>query len=229
MFTLTGKHLRAVLLVLALALTACSSAIAGGNRLAAQDAAPTIAPLILVQASTPLPRPEPTAPQTPEPTRVVLWWPEQLAPGNNPMAMELLNSQLEAFQSFLGNVTLQLRLKSGTGVNGIPGHAARREPGCARRAARSDLDAARGTCWRRPATGLIHSLEDMVASVTLDDIFPAAQDLGRIDGELYGLPWLLTLQHMAWSRQRAATPVASFADLLETQTRFAMAAAILAG
>ena len=65
----------------------------------------------------------------------------------------------------------------------------------------------------------------MVASVTLDDMFPAALALGRIDGELYGLPWLLTLQHMAWSRQRAATPVASFADLLETQTRFAMAAA----
>ena len=132
-FTLTGKHLRAVLLVLALALTACSSAIAGGNRLAAQDAAPTLAPLILVQASTPLPRPEPTAPQTPEPTRVVLWWPEQLAPGNNPMAMELLNSQLEAFQSFLGNVTLQLRLKSGTAPTASWPHCAppaRSRPAC---------------------------------------------------------------------------------------------------
>ena len=133
-FTLTGKHLRAVLLGFALALTACSSAIAGGNRLAAQDAVPTIAPLILVQASTPLPRPEPTAPQTPEPTRVVLWWPEQLAPGNNPMAMELLTSQLEAFQSFLGNVTLQLRLKSGSGRQRYPGTPcalpARSRPAC---------------------------------------------------------------------------------------------------
>ena len=54
-----------------------------------------------------------------EPTRMVLWWPEQLAPAGNPAAIELLNSQLDAFQSLQGNVTLQLRLKANEGANGI--------------------------------------------------------------------------------------------------------------
>ena len=223
-FTLTGKHLRAVLLVFALLLTACSSAIAGGNRLAAQDAAPTIVPLILVQANTPVPRPAPAAQQTPEPTRMVLWWPEQLAPGDSPLAMELLTSQLEAFQSFLGNVTLQLRLKAGSGANDIL-HTLRAASPVAPGVLPDLTLMRRADMLAAARDGLIHSLEDLVPTATLDDLFPAALDLGRIDGELYGLPWLLTLQHMAWSRQRADAPLARFADLLESQTRFAMAAA----
>ena len=223
-FTLTGKHLRAVLLVFALLLTACSSAIAGGNRLAAQDAAPTNVPLILVQANTPVPRPAPAAQQTPEPTRMVLWWPEQLAPGDSPLAMELLTSQLEAFQSFLGNVTLQLRLKAGSGANDIL-HTLRAASPVAPGVLPDLTLMRRADMLAAARDGLIHSLEDLVPTATLDDLFPTALDLGRIDGELYGLPWLLTLQHMAWSRQRADAPLARFADLLESQTRFAMAAA----
>ena len=159
-----------------------------------------------------------------EPTRMVLWWPEQLAPAGNPAAIELLNSQLDAFQSSQGNVMLQLRLKANEGANGILATlraASPVAPGVLPDLAlmqRADmLVAARD--------GLIHPLEEGLSSAVLDDLFPAALDLGRIDGELYGLPWLLTLQHMAWSPQRGAPPAASYAELLAAGTRFAIPAA----
>ena len=160
----------------------------------------------------------------PELTRVVLWWPERLAPAGNPAVLDLLNSQLEAFQSLQGNVTLQLRLKANEGPNGILATlraASPVAPGVLPDLAlmqRADmLTAARD--------GLIYPLEEGLSSTTLEDLFPAALDLGRINGELYGLPWLLTLQHMAWSPQRGDPPPASYADLLAADTHFAIPAA----
>ena len=199
----TGNPMRRLLLMLALALTVCGSVLIGGARVAAQD-----------DSSAP----------TPEPTVVVLWWPEQLAPADNSTALALLNSQLEAFQSILGNVILQLRLKPGNGANDILSTLRAASPVAP--GVLPDLTLMRRADMLAAARdGLIHSLEGMVAQATLDDLFPAALELGRIEGELYGLPWLLTLQHMAWSGQRAGEPTASFAGLLEAQARFAMAAA----
>ena len=225
MFIRTGKLARRVLSGFAFALMVCSIS-PGVGQLAAQEdvVTPATTPLILVQTGTPTRRSEATPPQTPEPTRMALWLPAQLAPADNPVAMELLISQLEAFQSVLGNVSLRLRLKPGTGADGIL--ATLRAASPVAPGALPDLTLMRRADMLAAARdGLIHSMEGRVSSAILDDLFPAALNLGRIDGELYGLPWLLTLQHMAWVPQRGREPVASFAELLDAQTRFAMAAA----
>ena len=143
-FTLTVKHLRALLLVFTLALTACSSALAGGNRLAAQDAVPTIAPLILVQASTPLPRAEPAAQQTPRAHAH-----GALVAGAAGARRQSTGHGTANFAT--GGLPVLPRQRHTAAAPQVrqrreryPSHPARLQPGRARRAARSDLDAARG-------------------------------------------------------------------------------------
>ncbi|MCE2489375.1 MAG: extracellular solute-binding protein [Anaerolineae bacterium] len=183
----------------------------------------TLLCVLLLSAVRPLASQD-AATQATAPAKLLLWWPELLAPADDPAVRELLNSQLDAFQASQRDVTLELRLKANEGPNGVLATlraASPVAPGVLPDLAlmrRSDmLTAARD--------GLIQPLDEWITPAMRDDLFPAALELGRTNGQLYGLPWLLSLQHMVWSPQRRDQPPASFAALLEAGTRFAIPAA----
>ena len=158
------------------------------------------------------------------PAKMVLWWPELLAPAEDPAVRELLNSQLDSFQASQRDVILELRLKANEGANGVL--ATLRAASPVAPGVLPDLALMRRADMLAAARdGLIQPLDERIAPAMRDDLFPAALELGRLNGQLYGLPWLLWLQHMAWSPQRRDQPLASFAEMLEGATRFAIPAA----
>jgi ABC-type glycerol-3-phosphate transport system substrate-binding protein len=174
----------------------------------------------------------PTQPQPPTPTfdaqplaptNMVIWWPEPIAPVNNEAAALLREDQVGDFQTAQGNVIVQIRLKMASDLGGILSTLRAASPVAP--GALPDL-----TLMRREdlliaaQAGLIYPLEGHLSSAILGDLYRAGLSLGQIDGVLYGLPYLLEAQHMAY-RPLDAQPPSRFADFLAEQLTFALPAA----
>ncbi len=179
---------------------------------------------VAVQQDTPLP-PSPTPiPTAVAPTTMVIWWPEPLAPLDNAEANELLSEHISAFKAAQGNIEVQLRRKLEMGIGGIMSTLRTASPVAP--GALPDL-----TLMRREdlliaaQSGLIYPLEGYVSSAVLNDLYPAALSLGRVDGQLYGLPYMLDVQHMAYSDPGAEQVPSQFAQMLNQQVTFALPAA----
>ena len=176
-----------------LALAACAPA----------TATPTAAPAAAETASA---TPPPTAPSTatpavtvtPVPVTLAVWWPEPLAPLDNGDAADLLSEQISSFQAAQsGSVLVDLRLKRESDLGGIMAtlHAASPvAPG-----ALPDLTLMQRSDMLAAARDeLIFPLEGLVSSALLGDLFEPALQLGQVDGTLYGMPYMLAVDHMAY-------------------------------
>ena len=142
------------------------------------------------QQSTPTPTPE-------GPTRLVVWMPDVLWPVDNNEIDEVLAAQIEAFEIAEENVVVDLRRKKADDVGGIMSTL------------RTARDVAPGalpdlTLVRRPDLlsarrgELIESLEGQASSAIIGDLFNVALQLGQIDGELFGLPYMLEVHLTAY-------------------------------
>ncbi len=168
----------------------------------------------------------PTSSPTPTPllTNMVLWWPDALWPATNGDAAEILAGQISDFQASQGNVEVELRLKKVTGLGGILSTLRAASPVAP--GALPDLTLMRREDLLAAAdSGLIHPLEGEISTAILGDLYPTALALGQINGELYGLPYLVEVQHMAYRPMENLPPSSSFADILANQIRFALPAA----
>lgn len=184
---------------------------------AISTASPT--PVPVIQAPTPTTIVSPTPP---EPTRMVIWWPEPLSPLDNSDAADLLSQQISAFQTAQGNIEVELRLKAVDGLGGIMSTlraASPVAPGALPDLTllrRSDLQAA-------VQAGLVYPLlTNELSSTIMDDLYPAAQALGQVDGQMYGLAYMLEAQHMAFQPQGSGQPPATFDDFLNAGITFAL-------
>ncbi len=175
-----------------LALAACAPATSAPITPAAVQAASATPPP--TAASTPLP----AITATPAPLTLAVWWPEPLAPLDNAAAADLLSEQISGFQAAQGGaVQVDLRLKREGDLGGIMAtlHAASPvAPG-----ALPDLTLMqRSDMLIAAKDALIFPLEGLVSSVVLGDLFEPSLRLGQVDGTLYGVPYLLTVDHMAY-------------------------------
>jgi ABC-type glycerol-3-phosphate transport system substrate-binding protein len=166
-------------------------------------------------ASTPTPEPTPVAPPS-----MVIWWPEPLAPLNNAEANELLSEQISAFKAAQGNIDVQLRRKMESGVGGIMSTLRAASPVAP--GALPDLTLMRRSDLNSAAqAGLIYPLEGLISSAISNDLYRAALSLGQVNDQLYGLPYLLEVQHMAFSPSDTPPP-ARFEDILTQEISFAL-------
>jgi len=185
-------------------------------------------PLVETPAATvivqqPTPTPAPTIEPTPAVTRLVIWWPVSLAPMDNSEAAELLSEQISAFRAAQGNVEVQLRRKLDSGVGGIMSTLRTASPVAP--GALPDLTLLRREDMQAAAqSGLIYPLDGQTPPAVLDDLYRSAQTLGQIGSNLYGLPYLMDVHHMAYSSADAAVP-SRFEDILTQQISFALPAA----
>src|SRR5690606_38548741 len=160
---------------------------------------------------------------TPAVTRLVIWWPVSLAPMDNSEAAELLSEQISAFRAAQGNVEVQLRRKLDSGVGGIMSTLRTASPVAP--GALPDLTLLRREDMQAAAqSGLIYPLDGQTPPAVLDDLYRSAQTLGQIGSNLYGLPYLMDVHHMAYSSADAAVP-SRFEDILTQQISFALPAA----
>ncbi|MDX1991901.1 MAG: extracellular solute-binding protein [bacterium] len=201
-------------------------------------ATPPITPTgnVTIAQSTPIPTPQPTVFQT---TTLVIWWPEPLAPTDNATLLDeggVLFEQISAFDLSEGpSVTVDFRLKQPGDVGGILStlqSASAVAPGAV-----PDV-----TLMRREdvltaaALGLIQPLEDVVSPIIVGELYSVGLELGRVDGDLYGLPYTFDVALLAYLAQADEATLEATAfpevgrrwgydDILENDLTFAFAAA----
>ncbi|MGQ9889718.1 MAG: extracellular solute-binding protein [Aggregatilineales bacterium] len=211
-------HLAAALLTLA----ACGPSAAPLTPAAA--AQPTDTPALAATATPTL-----AATNTPAPAVLSVWWPEPLAPLDNSAAADLLSEQISGFQAAQGgDVQVDLRLKREGDLGGIM--ATLRAASPVAPGALPDLTLLpRSDLLAAVQDGLVFPLEGLVSSAVLGDLFEPALRLGQVDGLLYGVPYALAVEHMAY-RRADETPLSwRFADVLARGAPYAFPAAPPAG
>lgn len=178
----------------------------------------------LVQTSTLAPT-SAAQPTQPGPTTLVTWWPDTITSANNASANDVLSEQVEAFQVMQGNVIVQIRLKQESDLGGIM--STLRTASAVAPGALPDL-----TLIRRDdlldavEAGLVYPLEGKISSAILGDLYNGALQLGQVDGQLYGLPYLLDAQHAAYKRFDDDEALSlRFDDLLAAKRSFVFPAA----
>lgn len=147
--------------------------------------------LVTAQDTLPTATPEP-------PIEITVWLPDALAAPDNLLASEILRAQTQAFAS-AENVLVTTRLKRGGAAGGII--STLRTASTVAPAALPTL-----TLLRRQdlvnaeLDGLIQSLEGRIPSIIQGEL-DAALKLGQIKNELFGVPYLIDLQHIVYRPQ----------------------------
>lgn len=138
-----------------------------------------------------------TPESTAAPVTLTVWFPDDLLPINDDTLNALVEAELTEYASLENGTQIEIRRKATRDVGGIMStlqSASSVAPG-----ALPDL-----TLIRREDVllaveeGLIQPLEGRVASSVIADLFPSALRLGRVDDQLYGLPYLLDIYLYAY-------------------------------
>lgn len=142
--------------------------------------------------ATPVVEPTPVGP-----TRMMVWWPENLAPITNEEASAVLAGHLADYERSQDSVNVEIRLKQAQDVGGIM--ETLRTASAVAPGALPDL-----TLIRREdllaavQAGLIQSLEGRVSSAIIGNLHSTTLALGQVDDQLYGLPYALEVEHLAY-------------------------------
>ncbi len=175
--------------------------------------------------SSPTPAPSPSvAPATEEPTpegpvTLTVWWPEPLAPIDNQDAADLLSEQISAFQAANRDLTIEFRLKKAQDVGGIM--SSLRAASLVAPGALPDLTLLRRSDLLTAAqASLITPIDERAETAILDNLHPRVSALGRFNDRLYGLPYNVEVQHIAYQRDLYDAERWSFANVLSRQLEF---------
>jgi ABC-type glycerol-3-phosphate transport system substrate-binding protein len=152
---------------------------------------------------------------TPAPETVRVWWPDELYPHDDELALETLQTQWNGFAQAYPTLTLEVRRKRSSGLGGILSTLRTAVPVAP--SALPDLTLMRRADMITAANeGLIVPLDDWLPSDLADsNLLPGVRSLGEINGVLYGVPYVLNVVHAAYRPAAMSAPPLSFADVLE--------------
>ncbi|MEP6985196.1 MAG: extracellular solute-binding protein [Chloroflexota bacterium] len=157
-----------------------------------------------------------------------VWWPDALSPTSNQKATLTLADNVDTFRATIPDLSIEMRLKKAQDSGGIidtletayavapdalPDITLLR---------RSDLLAA-------VDAGYVQPMQGQVTSAVLGDLYPAALDLGRVDGTLYGLAYALDVEQIAYRPVVLNGNFARFADVLKDKQKFVFPAGVTEG
>ena len=183
-------------------LAACGSANANDNPTPAQQAEVqvTTTPLPVVAQSTPLPTQEVPFSDL---STLTIWWPDSLAPADQPEVTALIGEQIEAFdQSEDSMIDVEFRRKRYQDVGGII--ATLRSANSVAPGALPDITLLRRSEVLAAAEeGLIYPMEGLVASAVLGDLYDSSIELGQVNDEIYGLAYMLDVNTLVYHPDEA--------------------------
>lgn len=163
----------------------------------------TASPTIVEATATTIAQAQPSAIPTVDSTEVavqtlVLWWPDTLSTGESDPSSNVLSEQIAAFdQSEDGLVNIEFRLKRYGDVGGIMS-TMRTASGVAPGALPDLTLIRRDDLLSAVESGLVYPLDGLVPAGVIGDLYDPALSLGQIDGQLYGLPYMLDVQHIVY-------------------------------
>lgn len=175
----------------------------------------------------------PTLASTPEvteasPLNLTIWWPEPLSPVGDIRVSAALSEQIDAFEAENPGLVIETRLKKPRDLGGIM--ETLRAASAVAPGALPDL-----TLLRREdllagvQAGLVQPLEGRVSSAIVGNLYTAALELGQVNGQLYGLPYVLDVQHIAYWGDFPSGDFSTFDNVLARQRAFTFPATGSAG
>ena len=183
-------------LMISIALVACRS----GTPIPTSPESPaggTVTPTATVGPET-LPTPSPGVVFPTGSITLTIWTTESFAPSDADNGGRLLQDQLQAFERGHPDVSVEVIPKRATGPGGIMDYlhlAPQVAP-----AVLPDLTVLSSQMLQQAAAdGNLHPFDDLLAPEIVDDLFPVADALGRVDGQLVGVPFLLEFEHIVYN------------------------------
>lgn len=172
----------------------------------------------------------PTASPTPEATEdrssnLTIWWPESLSPVGDVRVSAVLSEQIGGFEAANPGLAVISRLKKPRDVGGIM--ETLRAANAVAPGALPDL-----TLLRREdllaavQAGIVQPLEGHVSSAIVGNLYTAALELGQVNGQLYGLPYMLDVQHIAYWGDFPSGDFATFDNVLTLKRSFTFPAGV---
>lgn len=157
-----------------------------------------------------------------------VWWPDSLEPAGNQSAALMLADYVETFQATVPDLTVEIRLKKAQDIGGII--QTLRTANAVAPGALPDITLLRRSDFLAAVdAGYIRPIQGLVTSAILGDLYPAALDLGRVDGMLYGLSYALDIEHIAYRPVVLNGNFATFEDVLNDQQKFVFPAGVTQG
>jgi ABC-type glycerol-3-phosphate transport system substrate-binding protein len=152
---------------------------------------------LAAQSDTPTP-PTPidaaTEPAANTPITLRLWLPEPLSPVEDAAASAILTDLLVGFEGAHPGISVELRLRRPNDVGGIM--ETLRTASAVAPGALPDLTLMRRSDLLEAAESNL--IQPLPPTSLLDDLPSAVVSLGLVDGVLYGIPYLVELQHAAY-------------------------------
>lgn len=189
-----------VLMMLMVLLASCS-----GNGSAQQADTPTQTPVppTPTSISASQPSPAPTGSPSEQAQSLVLWWPDALAPPEGQQSADVLDQQISSFSESTDiPVDIEFRLKTYGSAGGIM--ASLRSASNVAPGAMPDITLIRRSdLVSTESDGLVYPLDGMVDADTIGNLYDVALVLGQVDGRLYGLPYMVETQVLAYRPEDA--------------------------
>ncbi|MEZ4670271.1 MAG: extracellular solute-binding protein [Anaerolineae bacterium] len=173
--------------------------------------------------------PTPTVSPTPSgPITLTVWWPDTLVPASQESASLQLADYIDSFHTTTSEGRIETRQKKVQDVGGIM--ETLKAASAVAPAALPDV-----TLLRRAdlltaiAAGYIQPIDGLITSAVLGDLYPTALELGRLNGIMYGLPYAINIEHIAYRPVLLSGNFALFDDVLADQQTFVFPAGVTDG
>lgn len=219
----TTSQLLTLLSMLLGILTGCAATDTTPVAVAQPIVTATASPSAVLPSGTVTPEATPDTPIT-----LHVWWPDALAPSTQERAALLLADNVETFRSISPDIMVEMRLKRSQGVGGIM--ETLRTASLVAPTALPDIALVRrADLLTAVRSGYVQSIQGQVTSAVLGDLYPAALDLGRVSGVLYGLAYALDVEHIAYRPAVLTGSFARFEDVLADTQPFVFPAGVTEG
>ncbi len=134
----------------------------------------------------------------PGPVTLTIWTTQEFAPTDEDAGGRLLLNQLLAFDRSHPDLTVEVIVKRPTGPGGIMDYL-----NTASEVAPSvlpDVTVLNSQMLRTAATfGVVQRLDDLLLPEMVEDLYPVAGQLGRVDGYLLGIPFAVDFEHVVYN------------------------------
>ncbi|HID87739.1 MAG TPA: extracellular solute-binding protein, partial [Anaerolineae bacterium] len=144
---------------------------------------------------------------------LTLWTTEPFSPAQEGPSGEVLAEQVQTFMEAHPDVVVEYVLKKPHGKGGIL-HLLRATEAVLPQALPDIVVLDDSQLGEAARAGLLQPWDDLVAPELINDLFPFAQEAGRVDGRLVGLLFEADIEHLVYNTNKLEAPPLRWTDVL---------------